>query len=210
MCREANRARGAAECSIRPSRHIPSSLYPVVYELSGYFNWFSVRLRENRYSMHKETVSVVSSTLLTDSVEGWDRPGFSLRMDEWLTEDQPSKKRKCLSLTRHSSPLWDSTNETRFAEPVDASVLQEAAKGVVPLKTEQSTQWAVKNFGCWARSRSSSSSEVVPPDLLRSHDGELVCKWLCSFVLETRKTDGSRYPPATVQSLVSGLNRELQ
>ena len=47
MCREANRARGAAECSIRPSRHISSSLYPVVYELSGYFNWFSVRLREN-------------------------------------------------------------------------------------------------------------------------------------------------------------------
>ena len=114
------------------------------------------------------------------------------------------------SLTRHSSPLRDSTIETRFAEPVDASVLQEAAKGVVPLKTEQSTQWAVKNFGCWARSRSSSSSEVVPPDLLRSHDGELVCKWLCSFVLETRKTDGSRYPPATVRLLVSGLNRELQ
>ena len=43
-------------------------------------------------------------------------------------------------------------------EPVDASVLQEAAKGVVPLKTEQSTQWAVKNFDCWTRSRSSSSS----------------------------------------------------
>ena len=65
------------------------------------------------------------------------------------------------ALTCHLSPLRDSTNETRFAEPVNASVLQEAAKGVVPLKTEQSTQWAVKNLDCWARSRSSSSSALL-------------------------------------------------
>ena len=89
---------------------------------------------------------------------------------------------------------------TCFAKLVDASILQEAAKGVIPLRTEQSTLWAVKNFDCWVHSRSSSSSDVVPADLLRSH-AELVCY----FVLETRKTDGSRYPPATVRSLVSGL-----
>ena len=41
-------------------------------------------------------------------------------------------------------------------------------------------------------------------------DADLVCKWLCRFVLEIRKTDGTRYPPATLRSLVSGLNRELQ
>jgi hypothetical protein len=53
---------------------------------------------------------------------------------------------------------------TRFAKLVDASILQEAAKGVIPLKTEQSTLWAVKNFDCWVHARSSSSSNVVPPD----------------------------------------------
>ena len=47
--------------------------------------------------------------------------------------------------------LQEATN--RFAKPVEASFLNEAAKGVVPLKTEQSTQWAVKNFMCWRRSR---------------------------------------------------------
>ena len=104
----------------------------------------------------------------------------------------------------------DSTNQRRFVKPVDAAVLQEAAKGVIPLKTEQSTQWAITNFQCWAQSRSSSTSDGVPPDILRSHDAEVVCKWLCCFVLETRKTDGSRYPPATLRSLVSGLSRELQ
>ena len=72
----------------------------------------------------KETVpEVVSSTLLRSSVEGWNRPGFSLGMDEWLKEDEPPKKRKCLSLTRRSSPLQDSTNQTRFAKPVSVSVL---------------------------------------------------------------------------------------
>ena len=118
----------------------------------------------------------------------------------------PGLKRKCLSLTRHSLPLQDSTNQTRLAKLVDASVLQEAAKEVIPLKIEQSTRWVVKNFDCWVHSWSSSSFEVVLLDLLRSHDAELVCKWLCYFVLEMRKTDGSRYPPATVRSLVSGLN----
>ena len=108
--------------------------------------------------------------MLSTSVEGWDRPGFSLGMDEWLKEDQPPRKRKCLSLTRRSSPLQDSTNQPVF---VDASILQEADKGVIPLKTEQSTLWAVKNFDCWVHARSSSSSNVVPPDLLRSH-AELV------------------------------------
>ena len=57
---------------------------------------------------------------------------------------------------------------TRFGKLVDASILQEAAKGVIPLKTEQSTLWAVKNY-CWVHARLSSSSNVVQPDLLRSH-----------------------------------------
>ena len=54
------------------------------------------------------------------------------------------------------------------------------------------------------------SAEAVPSNLLSSHDAELVCKWLSRFVLETRKSDGSPYPPATLRSLVSGLNRVLQ
>ena len=55
---------------------------------------------------------------------------------------------------------------------------------------EASTQWAVKD---WALNRSFlDSRETVLADLLRSHDAELVCKWMC------RKTDGSPYPPATL------------
>ena len=153
---------------------------------------------------------VVSPSLLTAPVDGWDLPGFSLGVDHWFAaENEPPKKKKCLSLSRQrSSPLQDSTN--RFTKPVEATVLEEAAKGVVPLKTEQSTRWAVANFNSWALSRSSSSADAVPSDILKSHDAELICRWICAFMFETRKTDGSRYPPATLRSLVSGLNRELQ
>ena len=55
-----------------------------------------------------------------------------------------------------------------------------------------------------------ASDDFVPADLLQSHDPELVCKWLCQFVIETRKTDGSPYPPSTLRSLISGLNQVLQ
>jgi hypothetical protein len=60
-----------------------------------------------------------------------------------------------------------------FCETRRCIYFAEADKGVIPLKTEQSTLWAVKNFDCWVHARSSSSSNVVPPDLLRSH-AELV------------------------------------
>ena len=120
---------------------------------------------------------VVSSSLLTSSVEGWERPGFSLGMDEWFAEDfPPPKKKRCLSLSRRTSPLQDSTNRlakpgatstNRFTKPVEASVLSEAAKGVIPLKTEQSTRWAVNNFECWARSRASSHPARIPSHSIR-------------------------------------------
>ena len=94
---------------------------------------------------------------------------------------------------------------------MDSPERVKAASAVVPANTEASTKWAVKNFTEWALNHSFlGSRETVPADLLRSHDAELVCKWMCWFVIETRKTDGSAYPPAMLRSLVSGLSRVLQ
>jgi len=129
-------------------------------------------------------------------------------------------KRIRLSLNRKAAttrvPLMECTNQvhgvcSRFAKPVVSPEREKAAKGVVPPNTEASTQWALRNYNAWALNRSfMTANEAVPADLLQSHDANLVCKWLCRFVMETRKTDGSEYPPATLRSLVSGLNRVLQ
>ena len=93
--------------------------------------------------------------------------------------------------------LVDATNSSRFAAPVSPTSLHKAAKGVVPVNTEASTEWARKNFNAWAKN-------------LEHSGGEGVCKWLCCFVMETQKSDSSMYPPASLRSLVSKLNRILQ
>ena len=55
-----------------------------------------------------------------------------------------------------------------------------------------------------------SPDDPVPKVLLASHNAELVCKWLSQFLMETRKTDGSLYPPLSLRSLICGLNRVFQ
>ena len=49
--------------------------------------------------------------------------------------------------------------------------------------------------------------DPVPTDLLQCHDASVVNKYLRYFVLEARTQDGKKYPPMTVRSLLSGLNR---
>ena len=40
-------------------------------------------------------------------------------------------------------------------------------------------------------------------------DGELLCKWLCVFVTELRKLDGSEYTPRSIAQLLGGLQRHI-
>ena len=52
--------------------------------------------------------------------------------------------------------------------------------------------------------------DPFPLDLLSSHDPVLVSKHLQHFVMETRNTNGESYTPATLRSLLSGINRILK
>ena len=101
------------------------------------------------------------------------------------------------------------TKRSRFVEPKSSPEREKAARGVVPKNTESSTRWAVQNFESWASNRV-LLGHPVPDGLLHSHDAGIVCKYLCLYVLETRKEDGTQYPPSTLRVLVSGLNRVLQ
>ena len=116
--------------------------------------------------------------------------------------------------TAASGPLKDCTdslNCSRFVAPVSSPEREKAARGVIPANTQANSNWAVKNFKEWASNRSAMApDDPVPPDLLKSQDTDLLCKWLCRYVMETRRTDGSLYPPSTLRSLLSGVNRALQ
>ena len=81
------------------------------------------------------------------------------------------------------------------------------------MNTANNSRWAENNFLAWATERNKHArvlDDEVPLDLLESHDADLVNKHLCRFVLETRREDGNRYPPGTLRSLVSALNRIMQ
>ena len=98
-----------------------------------------------------------------------------------------------------------------FPKPVLSPEREKASKGVIPDNTDASTQWALRNFNEWAGNHCFlTPDDPVPKDLLVSHDADLVCKWLCRFLMEARKTDGSLYPPSSLRSLICGVNRILQ
>ena len=49
--------------------------------------------------------------------------------------------------------------------------------------------------------------DPVPLHLLQYMDPELVSKWLCKYIMETRQDSGSPYHPKTLYSLLCGLLR---
>ena len=114
-------------------------------------------------------------------------------------------------MTSAASALKDVTNHKRFGPITTLPEREKAARGAIPSNTEASTRWALKNFKLWATNHPAvNPSDPVPADLLESLDPNLVCRWLCRYVMETRREDGHPYPPSTLRSLLSGINRVLQ
>ena len=115
--------------------------------------------------------------------------------------EQPTKKCR-LSLSLKKKSKLDASE--RFKQ-VNDDEMEVAVKGVLPQNTARNNQWAVKNFVLWIKARE-SSDEPFPDDLLSSTNVELVCKWLCRFVLETRQESGEPYPPRSIHLLLCGLH----
>jgi len=125
------------------------------------------------------------------------------------TTKPPSKKRK-LSLSR-KKPLQEVLNTTRFASPTKLEAVRKAAEGVVPDNTRQNTKWVVSTFLSWVKERNKQVDveEQIEHDVLSCDDAERVSKVLQLFIMEARRMDGERYPPATLRNMLGGLNREL-
>ena len=123
---------------------------------------------------------------------------------------QQKKLHNCLPLkTENYKVFKDSTNSshiaeqsTRFALPVSVCELEKAACGVVSANTRYNSQWAERNFAAWAMQRNAKiPDDLVPLDLLSSHDPVLVSKHLQRFVMETHNINGEPYPPVTLRLL---------
>ena len=82
----------------------------------------------------------------------------------------------------------------------------------VPEKTRNQTKWAVKVWTEWATSRNKKllSDETPFSCEIEKLSAQLINFWLCRFVLEIRRRDGERYPPASLYQLCCGLLRHLR
>ena len=131
--------------------------------------------------------------------------------DESSTESEarkpnpPNKKLK-LSLSKEGKE-----NRWQFVDKAKEAALQ---KNFVPKNTTTSTKWAVSNFVVWRDGRNAhycnESEKQVPMDLLENTDTAVLSKWLSLYVAETRKQDGSRYPPKSIYMLLTGLLRHMR
>ena len=99
----------------------------------------------------------------------------------------------------------------QFVPPCSDKELQHLAEGLKPAKTEASTQMGyIKFYEVGSKSKIGVPDDPVPDDILECHDPTTVSKYLCMFAAKTRKESDDKYSPATIKSLLSGINRTLQ
>lgn len=94
--------------------------------------------------------------------------------------------------------------------PVSDVELMKAAEGVIPINTQSSNEWALRNFRAWMEHRNAAvPDDPVPSNLLSSSDAATLCKWLCCYVQETKKENSLPYPASTLRFLLAALQRMM-
>ena len=104
----------------------------------------------------------------------------------------------------------------RFGAPVSSAVVEQSRKSGIPPKTRDQTAWCCRVWAAWAKNRRS----LPEADLEETHHElkEDVSKmsmeslrfWLPKFVLEVRHVDQQHYPPDSLYSICTGLQRSLK
>ena len=76
--------------------------------------------------------------------------------------------------------------------------LREMTLPQVPNNTSANTRWAIKNFTDWfaAHNSDATDDDLCPEEVLSpSCTGDLLNRWLCVFISETRAHNCEEYPP---------------
>ena len=101
------------------------------------------------------------------------------------------------------SPSLSGCNTSeRFAFATDEE-LAKLAEEVVPANTAKITNWALKNFQLWMTNRNiSHPNDLILSDIFQCTDTQTLSKHFSRFVVETRKSNGELYPPATWEAKI--------
>ena len=64
----------------------------------------------------------------------------------------------------------------------------------------------MRTFEVWRTARNEKHLlDLCPSELFFIKDHQEICDWLCKFVVETRKGDGTEYTPRSLYLLLSAL-----
>ena len=87
--------------------------------------------------------------------------------------------------------------------------LQKMKDGMSPANTLKNNEWAMRTFEAWRSQRNKQfPTDKCPDNVFENKD--TACKWLCKFVVEVRKADGSEYTPRSIYLLLAGLQRSIR
>ena len=92
--------------------------------------------------------------------------------------------------------LKKSKRVKRFGSPTSKSRMAEITKGFIPFNTKKSTDWSTHVWHDWVSERNGTNEEKCTADLLENPKSSELNYWLCTFVAEVRKKDGTAYPLA--------------
>ena len=91
----------------------------------------------------------------------------------------------------------------RFVSPLSKSEMDVVTKGFIPENTK-TVPPGLCEFSM-SGNRASVVEEECPEKLLEVGEPKTMIVWLCRFVTELRKQNGSAYPPKTIHLIMSGL-----
>ena len=133
----------------------------------------------------------------------WKRPVVLNMVDLTVEEDMFE------SSSGKSKKVDNSRRDDRFLFNVTLDDLNKFKEGESPANTIKNNMWALKNFQEWRVARNEAfPNDLCPDDILLSSKKDL-CDWLCKFVSETRKSDGTEYTPRSLYLILCGLQRHI-
>ena len=213
----------------------PSDLLDTIYPMNVVDHWMSMFLREARMDYGGSLSEGVLRDALRD-IQDHISITYGLQEVDLYNLPETSRAWRALILRQppplcHRDFLQEQTTPTstftpqkraqpkkpgctsRFATPLQVSDITSLKRGFQPKTTKLATNWAVKVFNEWVRSRNLQCpvSFQCPQDLLlKPYPPAVVDQWLATFIMEVRKSDGHHYTPTSLNGLLAGIQRQLR
>ena len=95
-----------------------------------------------------------------------------------------------------------------FAKAVSTKQIDETMQKGVPRKTQEDSRYCANLWQEWVTHRAATTGVFIPH--LKDIKAEELQHWICAFVLEIRKKDGSEFIPNTLHHICAGIMRYLR